>query len=101
MRPLKTILFFPFILLMLAHPVKSQPFIHPGVLHTQKEFDYLYKVVQQKIQPAYGSYLLLRDNPRASADYKMNGPYQTISRDGEYAWTKTKMETDFSAAYLN
>lgn len=80
---------------------QAQKFLHPGVLHTQKDFDYLYKVVQEKIQPAYGSYLLLKNNPRASAAYKMNGPYKTISRDGEYSWTKTKMETDFSAAYLN
>lgn len=81
--------------------LQAQPFVHPGVLHTQKDFDYLYNVVQQKIEPAYSSYVLLKNNPRASADYKMNGPYKIISRDGQYAWTKTKMETDFSAAYLN
>lgn len=80
---------------------KAQSFLHPGVLHSQKEFDHMAMIVQQKIQPAYGSYLLMKNNPRASADYKMNGPYQIISRDGEYAWTKSKMEADFSAAYLN
>lgn len=89
------------ILLMPVTQLQAQQFVHPGVLHTQKQFNYLYKVVQQKIQPAYSSYLLMKDNPRASADYKMNGPYKIISRDGEFAWTKTKMETDFSAAYLN
>ncbi|MES2276152.1 MAG: alginate lyase family protein [Bacteroidota bacterium] len=76
-------------------------FVHPGILHTQLQFDELSKVVQQKKEPAYSSYLLLKGNERASADYKMNGPYATISRDGEFAWTKTKMEMDFSAAYLN
>jgi hypothetical protein len=79
----------------------QKTFIHPGVLHTQKDFDHLYEIVQKKISPAYDSYLLMRDNPRASADYKMNGPFKVISRDGEFAYTKTKMETDFSAAYLN
>ena len=89
------------LLALLVNKLQAQTFVHPGVLHTQKDFDYLYKVVQQKIEPAYSSYLLLKANPRASADYKMNGPYKIISRDGKYSWTKTKMETDFSAAYLN
>jgi hypothetical protein len=31
----------------------------------------------------------------------MNGPFRIISRDGQYAYTKSKMEADFSAAYLN
>jgi hypothetical protein len=85
-----------------ATATKAQKaFIHPGVLHTQKDFDRMAEIVQQKISPAYDSYLLMKDNPRASADYKMNGPFKVISRDGEYAYTKTKMETDFSAAYLN
>jgi len=80
---------------------KTASLTHPGILHSQKQFDALYKIVQEKTSPAYGSYLLLKNNPRASADYKMNGPYKTISRDGEFGYTKTKMETDFSAAYLN
>jgi len=76
-------------------------FIHPGVLHTQKDFDNLYEIIQKKISPAYDSYLLMKANPRADANYKMNGPFKVISRDGEFAYTKTKFETDFSAAYLN
>jgi len=89
------------LIFVLALNAKAQNFIHPGVLHTREDFDHLYRVVQQKTEPGYSSYLLLKNNLRASASYKMNGPYRTISRDGEYAWTKTKMETDFSAAYLN
>ncbi|MES2279007.1 MAG: alginate lyase family protein [Bacteroidota bacterium] len=100
----KLILIRPLILVLTAFistGVQAQKFVHPGVLHTTKEFNYLYKIVQQKIQPGYSSYLLMKGDPRASADYKMNGPYKTIARDGEFAWTKTKMEMDFSAAYLN
>lgn len=79
----------------------AQPFKHPGILHTQNELNYLYRVVQKKIEPAYDSYLLLKNDPRASSSYQMYGPFKIISRDGEYAYTKTKMEHDFSAAYLN
>jgi hypothetical protein len=97
----KLLLYCPIVLLLNYTSAIAQKFVHPGVLHTQEDFDQLYQVVQHKTEPAYSSYLLLKANPRSSADYKMNGPYKTISRDGEFGWTKTKMETDFSAAYLN
>ena len=79
----------------------AHPFVHPGVLHTLDDFKNMRRIIEQKTEPAYSSYLLLRDNPRASANYVMLGPFEVISRDGAYAYTKTKMETDFSAAYLN
>jgi hypothetical protein len=51
--------------------------------------------------PAYGSFLLLQAQPLSSAQYVMNGPFAVIARDGDYRWTKSKMEADFSAVYLN
>ena len=100
----KTSLLILLIVPLAAACLKTQAqkaFIHPGILHTQASLNRMYTVAQQKIMHGYGSYELLRDNPVASADYTMNGPYDTISRDGKYAWTKSKMEADFSAAYLN
>jgi hypothetical protein len=79
----------------------QRTFIHPGVMTTQKEFDDLRSIVEKKSGPAYDSYLLLKNNIRASSDYKLIGPFKVISRDGDFSYTKTKMETDFSAAYLN
>jgi len=58
-------------------------------------------LVQQKVEPAYGSFLLLKENELAQSDYKMHGPFRVISRDGAFAYTKGAMESDFSAAYLN
>ncbi|HEX6430058.1 MAG TPA: glycoside hydrolase family 97 catalytic domain-containing protein [Niastella sp.] len=88
---------------IIIEPVTTQQksFIHPGILHTQASLDHIYAVAQQKILPGYGSYLLLRDHPLSASQYKMNGPYKVIARDGEYRWTKSKMEADFSASYLN
>ena len=34
-------------------------------------------------------------------DYRMQGPFRVISRDGEYRHTKDKMEADFHAVYQN
>jgi hypothetical protein len=76
-------------------------FIHPGILFTQASLDRIHKIAQQQTMPEYGSYKLLMEHPCANAQYVMNGPYRVISRDGEFAWTKSKMEADFSAAYLN
>lgn len=76
-------------------------FVHPGILHTKASLDLISKAVKNKSMPQYGSYELLRDNRCASSKYVMNGPYPVISRDGQYSYTKSKMESDFSAVYLN
>lgn len=76
-------------------------FVHPGVLHSLASLDNIYNAVQNKTEPQYGSYKLLEENPLAQADYKMKGPFKIIARDGEFKYTKPKMEADFSAAYLN
>jgi alpha-glucosidase len=83
-------------------PVKDKKnFLHPGVLHTQKDFDRMRKLINDKTAPAYGSYLLLKEHKFSQADYQIQGPFRVISRDGEYGYTKSKMENDFHAAYQN
>ncbi len=79
----------------------QRTFVHPGVLFTQASLNHLYDIAQKKIEPAYGSYKLLKNNPLASAYYKMQGPFKVIARDGDFSFTKGKMESDFNAAYLN
>jgi hypothetical protein len=51
--------------------------------------------------PEYSCYSLLSGNPLSSAEYKMKGPFAVISRDGDYSYTKSSFEADFSAAWLN
>jgi len=79
----------------------EKSFVHPGILHSQASLNHIFEVATKKTMPEYGSYELLKNHPCASAQYKMNGPFTVISRDGQYAYTKSKMEADFSAAYLN
>jgi hypothetical protein len=79
----------------------QKAFIHPGILHTQTALDRYYEIAQHGTMPEYGSYRLLKDNALSKASYQMNGPFKVISRDGEFKGTKSKMEADFSAAYLN
>ena len=79
----------------------QKTFVHPGVLFTQASLNHFYDVAHKKIEPEYGGYKLLKYNPLASAYYKMLGPFKVISRDGDFKFTKGKMESDFNAAYLN
>ena len=76
-------------------------FVHPGLLHTTSSLERIQQLVKTQTQPAYGSYLLLTNTPGAKADYKMQGPFEIISRDGEHRRTKGPSERDFNAAYYN
>jgi hypothetical protein len=80
---------------------QARKFTHPGILHTAKKMELLRYMIARKVEPAHGSWLLLKDNDRGQSNYKMQGPFRVISRDGAFAYTKSKMESDFSAAYLN
>ena len=90
-----------FLILSFSNAFSQKIFVHPGVLFTQATLNHFYDVAQNKTQPQYDSYKLLKNYPGASAYYKMQGPFKVISRDGDFAFTKSKMEADFSAAYLN
>ena len=79
----------------------QRTFVHPGVLFTQTTLNHIYEVAHTKKGDAYLSYCLMKKNPQADAYYKMNGPFKVISRDGDFKYTKPKMEADFNAAYLN
>ncbi len=90
-----------FFQITLVAQIRTHEFVHPGILHTQASLKHYRQVVTHKIWPEYGSFELLKNHPLASDEYRMNGPFPIISRDGPYANTKSKMEADFSAAYLN
>ncbi len=92
------------LLLLAALPMWAQParvFIHPGVLHTAESFQRMRTQIANEEEPALGSYELLRSHQCAQADYILQGPFETISRDGSFSHTKSRMEQDFSAAWLN
>lgn len=89
------------ILFVFPFSVKSKTFVHPGVLHTKERFEQIRSLVENKTEPAYGSYLLLKAHPFSQSDYKMRGPFEWIARDGQHRRTKDRMEADFSAVYQN
>ena len=84
-----------------AWTVSARDFVHPGVLHTEERMEQIRGLVESGEEPAWSSYLLLKEHPCAQPDYQLAGPFEVIARDGEFRHTKSKMERDFSAAYLN
>lgn len=90
-----------FILLFYMLNINSQEFIHPGLLHSESSLKRIRELVRNEIQPAYGSFNIMRGMPEGKADYCIKGPFETISRAGRYGYTKDPCERDFNAAYYN
>lgn len=81
--------------------MQARIFVHPGILHTTKSIERMRAQIADKEYPAYGSFELLKSHHCSQADYQPFGPFEIISRDGEFRHTKSKMEQDFSAIYQN
>jgi hypothetical protein len=92
---------FLYFLLMSFNTVHAQDFIHPGLLHAESSLERIKKFVANRSEPAYGSYQILTGLPEAKSDYAMKGPFEIMSRDGQYSYTKDPSERDFNAAYYN
>ena len=81
--------------------VHARDFIYPGLLHSDASLKRIKSLVDNKSQPAYGSYQIPTGLPEAGSGYAMKGPFEIISRDGRYSYTKDPSERDFNAAYYN
>lgn len=81
--------------------MQARKFVHPGILHPTKSIERMRAQIADKEYPAYGSFELLKSHHCSQADYQPFGPFEIISRDGEFRHTKSKMEQDFSAVYQN
>lgn len=76
-------------------------FIHPGILHTEASLTRMKNFVNGNVSPAIDCYKLMEENPKASANYQIQGPFAIIGRLGAYKDTKIPSEEDHMAAYLN
>lgn len=95
-------IFFILLLIICYIPtMHGEEFLHPGILHSESALDRIKSLVNNNVQPAYDSFLILKALPEASSGYQMKGPFEIISRDGQYSFTKDSSERDFNAAYYN
>lgn len=78
--------------------------VHPGVLHTSQSIQSLRAIVAaaNENDPAYKTFVNMKNDYLSQSSYQMRGPFEYISRDHpDYKITKDAFELDFSAAYLN
>lgn len=91
-----SLFFLSFTLSMVA-----RDFIHPGLLHSQEDLNRIRQLVKEDVYPAMGSFELLKKAQESSYNYVTKGPFENISRAGQYGYTKSPCESDCNAAYYN
>ena len=64
-----------FILLFYMLNINSQEFTHPGLLHSESSLKRIRELVRNEIQPAYGSFNIMRGMPEGKVDYCIKGPF--------------------------
>ncbi len=79
----------------------GKDFVHPGILHTQESLQHIKEMVKTGKEPWKSAFELLQSYPQASADYKMRGPFDLISRDSKKSLHKAEVDNDCNAAYYN
>jgi len=78
----------------------SQPFVHPGMLHSREDLDYVKKNIEAGKDPWARAWRELQASPYASLDYKAN-PHTNVAR-GEFAQPHIgsyEFSTDGAVAY--
>ena len=98
MKRIPVLIFF---LVLAFQNAAGKTFVHPGILHTQEDLSRIKSLVDNRTQPAFGSWEKLSSDPKSSPDYRIQGPFPIISRADEYGYTKAPCEDDFNAAYYN
>ncbi len=95
---------FTALLLLSAVVLRSQSFVHPGILHDDRDLERIRTKVAEKAQPWWDGYLRFAEDPRASFDYDMNGPWAEVMRTNPVKGAPThkkEFEDDCLAAYYN
>ncbi|MFD1255445.1 alginate lyase family protein [Mucilaginibacter terrae] len=92
------------ILLITTVFVKAQSvkqFIHPGILHTQSSLQLIKEAVKAGEQPWKDGFKALASNELSGAYYKLQGPFDSVSRDATRRLHSAQIEHDSNAAYYN
>lgn len=87
--------------LLCATICRAQMFRHPGLVVTDASLSRMKTYIAEHREPVYTTFLTLKGNKLADADYQLAGPYRTIARDGAHRTTKGGSERDFGAAFYN
>ncbi len=83
-----------------AASAMAEPFVHPGALHTQTDFDRMKIKVAQSVSPWIDGWNILVNNPHASLNWTLH-PLEFIYRgkDGIHPENYNVLYHDIAAAY--
>ncbi len=89
-----------------ANPVsistwRSAAFKHPGILHTRSDLDRMKQMVRKGVEPWKSGFEKLKADQQSAADWKLRGPFETVSRDPAKHEHKAEFDADCNAAYQN
>jgi hypothetical protein len=84
-----------------APPAPAAAFVHPGLLHTRADLLRLRQRVASGEEPWKGGFEALRDHPQSRADWRLQGPLETVTRSPLNARGNSQMAADGNAAYQN
>src|SRR5436309_2241973 len=65
----------------LAAQEPARPFAHPGLLHGRADLDRIQRKVAAGEEPWKGGFEKLRADPHSRSDWKLRGPFETVTRD--------------------
>jgi len=86
----------------LAARAEPHPFVHPGLLHNREDLDLIQRQVAANIEPWKSGFEKLRADPQSRADYRLRGPFATVTRaPGAASLHNAEMVSDGNAAYQN
>lgn len=76
-------------------------FTHPGLTHGADDLAFIATQLAESRQPWVDAFAKLRDHPQARADYRMRGPFKTVTRGAGETRHDTEMALDANAAFEN
>lgn len=87
--------------LTLSAAAADQPMVHPGLLHTRQDLDFVRAKVAAKAEPWASGFEALRTHRQSSADWRILGAYERVIRGGEDQHRIVEFDLDCNAAYQN
>ncbi len=79
----------------------AKPFVHPGLLHTKAHLDRMKAMVAKGAEPWKGGFEKLKAQTQSNADWRVRGPFPSISRDASTRLPFVQFDQDGNAAYQN
>jgi len=87
--------------LQLSQAGEPAVFVHPGVLHSRADLDRMKTMVARGTQPWHSAFECLQRHTQSQSDWRLRGPFPSVSRGPRDSRHISEMDQDANAAYQN